>query len=128
MRGQVITVVDLRAKFSMASVEKTDQTCIIVVEICQNGQKQSIGIIVDRVSEVQDIASESIEDPPSLGDSGDADFILGMGKIGQSVKILLDIDKVLSAGEILGVSDTAKAALFALCGRLVARTQVRSFV
>jgi purine-binding chemotaxis protein CheW len=111
LRGQVITVVDLRAKFSMALVEKTDQTCIIVVEISQNGRKLSIGIIVDRVSEVLDIASENIEDPPNLGDGGDADFILGMGKIGESVKILLDIDKVLSTCEILQVSDAAKASV-----------------
>jgi purine-binding chemotaxis protein CheW len=110
LRGQVITVVDLRAKFCMPTVEKTDQTCIIVVEISQSGRKLSIGIVVDRVSEVQDIPSESIEDPPSLGDGADSDFILGMGKIGESVKILLDIDKVLSTSEILQVSDAAKAA------------------
>lgn len=100
LRGQVITVVDLRAKFSMASVEKTDQTCIIVVEINQAGRKLSTGIIVDRVSEVLDIAGECIEEPPRLNDSDDADFILGMGKIGESVKILLDIDQVLGAEDV----------------------------
>jgi len=100
LRGQVITVVDLRAKFDMQSVEKTDQTCIIVVEINQSGRKLNIGIIVDRVSEVLDIAAEKIEASPNLGGSGDADFILGMGKIGDSVKILLDIDQVLSTDDL----------------------------
>ena len=100
LRGQVITVVDLRAKFDMQSVEKTDQTCIIVVEINQGGRKLNIGIIVDRVSEVLDIAAEKIEASPNLGGSGDADFILGMGKIGDSVKILLDIDQVLSTDDL----------------------------
>ena len=97
LRGQVITVVDLRAKFAMPAVEKTDQTCIIVVEISVEGRKLNTGIIVDRVSEVLDIAGEKIEEPPSLGSDDSADFILGMGKIGESVKILLDIDKVLTA-------------------------------
>ena len=55
---------------------------------------------MDRVSEVLDIASEAIEEAPSFGAAVDTDFILGMGKIGQSVKILLDIDRVLAAGEV----------------------------
>ncbi len=103
LRGQVITVADLRAKFGMPDTERTDQTCIIVVEIGRDGgRKLSTGIIVDRVSEVLDIPGECIEPPPGLGPAGDggagdADFILGMGKIGESVKILLDIDGVLGA-------------------------------
>lgn len=99
LRGQVISVVDLRAKFAMESAAKTEETCIIVVEIKQGGRKLSTGIIVDRVSEVLNIAGENIEEPPSFGTSVDTAFILGMGKIGQSVKILLDIDKVLSTEE-----------------------------
>jgi purine-binding chemotaxis protein CheW len=95
LRGQVIAVVDLRSKFGMESADKTDQTCIIVVEIRQNGRKLSTGIIVDHVSEVLDIAAEKIEDTPCFDSGMNTDFILGMGKIGESVKILLDIDKVL---------------------------------
>ena len=107
LRGQVITVIDLRAKFGMPTVEKTDQTCIIVVEIESSGRKLSTGIIVDRVSEVQNIAAEKIEDAPSLGTKEDEDFILGMGKIGDSVKILLDIDKVLSTNDITQLTEAA---------------------
>jgi purine-binding chemotaxis protein CheW len=106
LRGQVITVVDLRAKFGMPTTERTDQTCIIVVEIAHDGRKLSTGIIVDHVSEVLDIAGEKIEEPPSMGDSSDADFILGMGKIGESVKILLDIDKVLSGDALADLATT----------------------
>lgn len=109
LRGQVIAVVDLRAKFGMPTIEKTDQTCIIVVEIKTGGRKLSVGIIVDRVSEVLDISGENIEEPPSFNSSADADFILGMGKIGESVKILLDIDKVLAGDrEILTVPTTGQ--------------------
>lgn len=96
LRGQVIPVVDIRTLFSMASKDITEQTCIIVVEVFQGHQKRSIGVIVDEVSEVLDIKADSIEEAPHLGDSVNTDFILGMGKINQSVKILLDIDKALN--------------------------------
>ena len=97
LRGQVIPVIDLRAKFGMETTETTEETCIIVVEINQSGRKFSTGIVVDRVQEVLDIASENIEEAPQFDSSVNTDFILGMGKIGDSVKILLDIDKVLSS-------------------------------
>jgi len=96
LRGQVIPVIDLRAKFSMASAEVTEQTCIIVVEITQQGRKFNTGIVVDHVSEVLDIAGENIEESPQFGSDVKTDFILGMGKVGDRVKILLDIDKVLA--------------------------------
>src|SRR5512133_2668647 len=95
LRGQVIPVVDLRTKFGMETAEVTDQTCIIVVEITQSGRKFNTGIVVDRVQEVLDISGNDIEEAPQFGSSVDTDFILGMAKIGESVKILLDIDKVL---------------------------------
>jgi len=96
LRGQVIPVVDLRAKFGMEAVEVTDETCIIVVEISQRQRKFSTGIVVDRVQEVLDIDGSDIEEAPQFGASVDTDFILGMAKIGESVKILLDINKVLT--------------------------------
>ena len=107
LRGQVIPVIDLRAKFGMASVEVTEQTCIIVVEITQGKNKFSTGIVVDQVQEVLDIPGESIEPSPQFGSSVNTDFILGMGKVEESVKILLDIDKVL-AGENLSSFDKSQ--------------------
>ncbi len=101
LRGQVIPVVDLRAKFGMETTEVTDQTCIIVVEIAEGNRKCNTGIIVDRVQEVLDIAGGDIEEAPQFGGSVDTSFILGMGKVGDSVKLLLDIDRVL-AGDDLG--------------------------
>lgn len=103
LRGQVISVIDLRAKFGMEKTERTEHTCIIVVEMAQEGRKLSTGIIVDRVSEVLNIAAENVEDPPSFGCGVKTDFIVGMGKIGQSVKILLDIDRVLTDEELAGL-------------------------
>ncbi len=95
LRGQVIPVVDLRAKFNIPEAEVTDQTCIIVVEIDHAERAFNTGIIVDHVQEVLDIAGQDIEQTPEFDGSVDTSFILGMGKIGESVKILLDIDKVL---------------------------------
>jgi purine-binding chemotaxis protein CheW len=95
LRGQVIPVVDLRAKFGMETAEVTEETCIIVVEISQGDHTFSTGIVVDHVQEVLDIAGGDIEEAPQFGSSVNTDFILGMGKIGESVKILLDIDRVL---------------------------------
>jgi purine-binding chemotaxis protein CheW len=101
LRGQVIPVVDLRAKFGMETTDTTEETCIIVVETGQEGRSFSTGIVVDHVEEVLDIAGEDIEEAPQFGSAVNTDFILGMGKIGESVKILLDIDRVL-AGDDFG--------------------------
>jgi len=102
LRGQVIPVVDLRTKFGMDTAEVTEETCIIVVEITQGTRNFQTGIVVDHVQEVLDIAGGDIEDAPQFGSSVDTDFILGMGKIGDTVKILLDIDKVLAGDDLSG--------------------------
>ena len=107
LRGKVIPVIDLRLKFSMPEAERTDQTCIIVVDV----DNVEMGIIVDEVSEVLDIDGDQIEDSPEFGGSVDTEFILGMGKAGDSVKILLDIDKVLAGSgfsEIAGLAADPK--------------------
>ncbi len=104
LRGQVISVMDLRTRFGMPVVQQTDQSCIIVVEIRHLGRIVNTGLLVDRVLEVLDIGSEEIEPAPSFGDAVSTDFISGMGKVNGTVKILLDIDKVLAANEIASIS------------------------
>ena len=99
LRGQVIPVVDLRAKFGMETTDITEETCIIVVETGQGSRSFSTGIVVDHVEEVLDIAGKDIEEAPQFGSAVNTDFILGMGKIGESVKILLDIDRVLAGDD-----------------------------
>ena len=96
LRGKVIPVIDLRSKFALTATEYDDQTCIIVVDI-----GFLIGIIVDTVQEVHNIPAAEIEEPPKLGAAVDTSFILGMGKVNGSVKILLDIDKVLTSEELV---------------------------
>ena len=103
LRGQVIPVIDLRARFNMETAGITGETCIIVVEIAQAGRTFSTGITVDRVQEVLDIAAVDIEDAPQFGSAVDTQFILGMAKIGESVKILLDIDQILAGAALTGL-------------------------
>jgi len=96
LRGKVIPVVDIRLKFGMPSKEPTDKTCVIVVQVGNGGGSVTMGSIVDEVSEVLDIGGELIEAAPEFGTSVNTDFILGMGKVGKKVVMLLDVDKVLS--------------------------------
>ncbi len=100
LRGKVIPVVELRLKFGMESAEYTEATCVIVVDV-----GTLVGIIVDTVQEVLNIKGEQIDPPPPLGASVDTTFILGMGKVKEEVKILLDIDKVLNEEKALAAEE-----------------------
>lgn len=100
LRGKVIPVVDLRLKFGMEEMGYTERTCIIVVEIASQTGSVLIGIVVDSVSEVLNIKGNDIEETPTFGAKLDTNYILGMAKMNGGVKILLDIDKVLSAEEV----------------------------
>lgn len=106
LRGKIIPVVDLRIKFGMDVGEDTEQTCIIVVEVLQKEGTAEMGIRVDSVSEVLDIKEEEIEDAPTFGGGFDASFILGMAKAKGSVKILLNVEAVLNAQEIVVLAET----------------------
>jgi purine-binding chemotaxis protein CheW len=99
LRGKVIPVVDLRLKFALDEAQHTEQTCIIVVDV-----GKEVGIIVDTVSEVLDIKDDNIEPPPQMGGSVDTSFILGMGKVGDAVTILLAIEKVLTTDDIIDIA------------------------
>src|SRR5271157_6656608 len=100
LRGKVIPVIDLRLRFGMEESAYTERTCIVVVEIDGTDSKLHIGVVVDSVSEVLNIKGGDIEDTPSFGTTLKTDYILGMAKTGGAVKILLDIDRVLSNSEI----------------------------
>ncbi|MCD6153863.1 MAG: purine-binding chemotaxis protein CheW [Syntrophobacterales bacterium] len=107
LRGKVIPVVDLRLKFGMEEIGYTERTCIIVVEIAGSSGAVMMGIVVDSVSEVLNIKGDDIEDTPAFGTSLDTQYILGMAKIEGGVKILLDIDRMLSAEEVADLESAA---------------------
>jgi len=107
LRGKVIPIVDLRLKFDMEAIPYSERTCIIVVEIDSTQKTIQIGIVVDAVSEVLNIREDEIEAAPAFGTKLNTDYILGMAKIEGGVKILLNIDKVLSTQEIEGLKSVA---------------------
>ena len=107
LRGKIIPVVSLRLKFGLEETDYTDRTCIIVVEVKTGAGSILMGVMVDEVSEVLNIRSAEIEDTPTFGTSLKTDFILGMAKTGNRVKILLDIDKVISGQEMETVLQAA---------------------
>jgi len=109
LRGKIIPVVDIRTKFGMERVEDTEETCIIVVDISHDNTSAQTGILVDSVSEVLDIGHQDIEETPSFGTSVDTDFILGMAKAKGSVKILLNIEKVLTSRDLAAIQKVQDA-------------------
>lgn len=99
LRGKVIPIMDLRLRFGMEAAS-ADENCIIVVQV----RGVQIGIVVDQVSEVANIGANEVEDTPSFGSDVQTDFLLGIAKSEGHVKLLLDIDKVLSTAEVAQVA------------------------
>lgn len=108
LRGKIIPIIDLRTKFGMSSMEYTERTCIVVVETASGEATVLIGIVVDAVSEVLNVPGDQIEKTPQFGTRLDTDYILGMAKTDDGVKILLNIDKVLSQSELSGLEKVTR--------------------
>lgn len=107
LRGKVIPVIDLRLRFNMGEIPYDERTCIIVLEITTSESHLQIGVVVDSVSEVLNIREDDIEATPAFGVKLNTDYILGMAKAGGAVKILLDIDKVLTESELILLDKSA---------------------
>lgn len=105
LRGKVIPIIDLRSRFGMDPIEQTDNSCMIVVKL----RTVQVGLVVDKVSEVVDIADSDIEDIPAFGSDLDTDYLLGIAKSNGRVKLLLDIDQVLSFHEVRQLDATVAA-------------------
>jgi purine-binding chemotaxis protein CheW len=103
LRGKVIPVLDLRLKFGLPDLEYNQRTCIIVVQIQGESGLILMGIIVDGVSEVLNLTGAEVEDTPDFGANFSTPYILGMAKVKGKVKILLDIDRVLTDQEVQGL-------------------------
>lgn len=107
LRGAVVPVIDLGARFGRGGTEVTKRTCIVIIEVPTGEETQVIGVVVDAVSEVLEIPASEIEPPPAFGARIRADFIHGMGKVGGKFVILLDVGKVLSVDEISTLAGVA---------------------
>ncbi|GLU33821.1 chemotaxis protein CheW [Trinickia caryophylli] len=110
LRGAVVPVMDLLSRFGKPSSEVTRRTCIVIVEIQVQGERQDIGIVVDAVNEVLDIPTSEIEPPPAFGSHIRADFIRGMGKVRGRFVILLALEHVLSTHDIVALQSAADAS------------------
>jgi purine-binding chemotaxis protein CheW len=101
LRGKVIPVIDLRLKFGLPAAEYTQRTCIIVAQVAgEHSSTILMGIVVDGVSEVLNLSGQEIEDTPDFGEDIGGEYLLGMAKVKGKVKILLDIDRILSAHDL----------------------------
>src|SRR5262249_25950856 len=104
LRGKVVPVIDLRLKFGLSAAEYTQRTCIIVTQVQGEAGSVLMGIVVDGVSEVLNLTPQEIEDTPDFGEQIAMGYLLGMAKVKGKVKILLDIDKVLSSQELHSIN------------------------
>ena len=115
LRGAVVPVIDLSARFGDTQSSITRRSCIVIIEVETEGEKHDVGVVVDSVSEVLEIPATEIEPPPSFGAKIRADFIAGMGKVNNKFVIILNVDHVLSIDEMavmtnVGEQDVAPVA------------------
>ncbi len=98
LRGRIIPVIDVRLRLKLEPKEYTDRTCIIIINV----RGTVAGLIVDRVAEVVKIAEEDIQDPPNLGNEEKCQnkYVYGIGKVGDSVKLLVDPDRLLKDEDV----------------------------
>jgi len=110
LRGAVVPVVDLSIKFGLELTPVAKTTCIVIVETQFESQNTTIGIIVDAVSQVMELASEDLQPVPEFGTRVKVDYLLGMAQLGKKFALLLDVDKVLSTDELLHLNGVASSA------------------
>ena len=110
LRGAVVPVIDLQARFGRPAAEVSKKTCIVIFDSVREGERVELGLMVDAVSEVIEIAPGQIEPPPNFGTAVRRDFILGMGKVNGRFVIVLEPDKAFDVSEMAQLCESAQAA------------------
>jgi len=110
LRGAVVPVIDLHARFGRPSAAVGKKTCIVIFDCVRDNERIELGLLVDAVSEVLDIAADAIEPPPNFGTSVRRDFIRGMGKLDSRFVIILEPDKAFDVDEMADMCNAAQAA------------------
>lgn len=113
LRGAVVPVVDLNARFGRAPSLPGKKTCVVIFDALRDGERTELGLMVDAVSEVVDIPAEAIEPPPAFGASVRREFIRGIGKLGGRFVILLDPDRALDIDDMARLCELSQEALVA---------------
>jgi purine-binding chemotaxis protein CheW len=111
LRGAVVPVADLLVRFGKPAAPVTKRTCIVIVEIDGPEGRQTVGVVVDAVNEVLDLAAEDVEPPPAFGANIRTDFIRGMGRVRDKFVILLDVNHVMAADELMAAAEAAGAGV-----------------
>jgi purine-binding chemotaxis protein CheW len=128
LRGSVVPVIDLAVKFALPASRISKFSCIIITEVMSEGELLTLGVLADSVSQVLDLSEDDIEDPPPFGTRVKLEYLLGMGRMDRRFCLILDIDKVLSADELLAVAESADTETVLENGRIAAdgRTQANA--
>ncbi|MBK1713515.1 chemotaxis protein CheW [Rubrivivax gelatinosus] len=111
LRGAVVPVIDLNARFGRAPAAIGKKSCIVIFDTVKSGERTELGLLVDSVSEVIKIAADQIEPAPDFGGAVRRDFIRGMGKVGPRFIILIEPDRALDVHEMAGLCESAQSAL-----------------
>jgi len=110
LRGHVVPVIDLRLKLGLSPIKRTVDTCIIILEVALDGENTVVGALADAVQEVVDIAASQIAPPPRMGTRIETTFIKGMARRDEQFVVLLDIDRLLSAGDVTAAPHPSESA------------------
>ena len=113
LRGAVVPVIDLQARFGREPAEVGKKTCIVIFDSMRDGERVELGLLVDAVSEVIEIASDQIEPPPNFGTSVRRDFIQGMGKVANRFVVILEPDRAFDVAEMAALCESAQEPLAA---------------
>ncbi|MFM9914580.1 MAG: chemotaxis protein CheW [Rhizobacter sp.] len=113
LRGAVVPVIDLQARFNRPAARIGKKTCIVIFDSVRDGERVELGLLVDAVSEVIDIGSDQIEPPPNFGTSVRRDFIRGMGKVASRFVIILEPDKAFDVSEMAQLCEAAQEPMAA---------------
>lgn len=106
LRGKIIPVLELRSRFGLDGIEDGERTCIIVVEVTRDDRTVEIGLVVDSVREVLNVGIDDVEPPPEFGANVESNLLLGIARSGDAVRILLDVDRVVTDfGEVLSLDE-----------------------
>ncbi|TGK86803.1 purine-binding chemotaxis protein CheW [Leptospira noumeaensis] len=111
LRGNVVPVIDLNARFYKKKTETNRKTCIIITEVKMENEIIDVGLLVDAVNEVVDITPESIEEPPSFGSKIRLDFIQGLGKLENKFVIILKVNQILELSELQAIQESSSNVL-----------------
>ncbi len=110
VRGAVVPVIDLGVRFNAQATVMGKRTCVVILEVESEGEMHDVGILVDAVNEVMDIAAADVEPAPAFGTHIRTDFIAGMGKVEEKFVVILDPARVLSVDEMAALAQTADQA------------------